>query len=400
MNQRVLKINKYNAFLSLIIIFNLNAFYLIGDQIPVNDICVVLEVVFFLYVYNKVGRKCNKSQYRYFFIAPIFLVLSSSYMAYISYGQPIFLGIRAQRHWIIAMLMYFPITWLIKTKKLTLKSIYKILDNLGLIYIILIFIQYFIGDRFELMHVQSNMRYGSIRLYVSTYFLLMIYFIHLRNIFLKSKYQFKDFFYVFTILLIHLFVTKSRMSLATLVLITIILIMIQRLTTKKLLALFAILICGYLFLTSSIGIQIINAILTIGQDAGVAIRDTGRIFYLENIFTNPLTLLFGKGFANLDWPQTVVATKYNLGIYFNDNGIFGLLFYYGFAFVIWMALSNIIFLRDSWKNNKSWMFFYLFTGLIGIYTLLPYCYAYDISFALTCACIQPNNNNKQKLFSK
>lgn len=394
-----LKINRYLAFITTIIFFNLQCFYLVdASKIPTSDIAVLLEAAFMVYVYCKC--KCNrKGKFSLIFTVPIILVLTSACAAYKNYGQPLYLGIRAQRHWLMAMLMYFPLNRLIISKKLQVKQLFNLLDKIVFVYSTLIIIQYLLGNSFLFMHVKNNMRYGSIRLYVSTSFLTISYFYHLKLILDGKKIVGKDAFVILITIFIYLFVTKSRMALVVLAGTTSIAILSFKMTKRKLIYISIAIIGACTFLPTSMGQTIIDSIFgATSIDAGTVIRDVGRAFYMEKTLSTPLTALFGSGYANLDWGPTVTGIRYLEGINYNDNGIIGLFFYYGFAFVAWMLFSHIKIMKNAWKYEHKDIFFYLLCGLMGIYTLFPYCYVTDISFATVCAIVagtQKNEHNRK-----
>lgn len=393
-----LKVNRYILFIGLIVFANLQCFYLVDTtKIPTNDIAVLLETLFIIYVYCKCRHnRHEKIRYSFIFTLPIILVLTSTYTAYINYGQPIHLGIRAQRHWIMAMLMYFPIARLIKLEKVRVEQISNLIDKMMIVYATLVVSQYFLANIVRFMYVPINSRYGSPRLYISTYFLLISYFYHLNLVLKNRKIKIKDAFIIIITLFIHLFVTKSRMSMVMLVGVSAIALLMMKLTRKKILYIGIAVAVVCIFMNTSMGQQILDSLFGAASiDAGTVIRDVGRAFYMEKTLSTPLTALFGSGYANLDWGPTVTGIRYLEGINYNDNGIIGLFFYYGFAFVAWMLFSHIKIMKDAWKYEHKDIFFYLLCGLMGIYTLFPYCYVTDISFATVCAIVAGTQKNEQ-----
>lgn len=392
----MMRINKYYTFIVLIIFFNLQGLYLLDDTVfHTSDVAVILEIAFIAYVAIKGGYK-GKSRYQILMLMPIVLMFTSSYSAHLHYGQPLWYGIRAQRAWISAMLMYFPISGLIRNKKISINNIAKILDRMIFVYMILLIVQFFLGSSVAFLHLSISSRFGSARLYASTYFIVLVYFIHLQRIIEQKRLRLFDVMIVGCTIFIHLFVVKSRMGLAALILATAFAVFSAKFTGRKL-ALICIGLLGVaIFMVSPYGQMVFDAMFgSTAQDAGTEIRDVGRIFYIEQTLSTKMYALFGSGYANLDWGPTVIGTRYLEGIYYNDNGIFGLFFYYGFAFVAWMLYSHIKIMKDAWKYEHKDIFFYLLCGLMGIYTLFPYCYVTDISFATVCAIVAGTQKNEQ-----
>ncbi len=397
---RMLKINKYYTFITLIIFFNLQGLYLLdADTFRTSDIAVVLEIAFILYVAIKGGYK-GQSRYKILMLLPVALMLTSSISAYLHYGQPLLYGIRAQRAWISAMLMYFPLSGLLRNEKITIEHIVKILDRIIFAYMLLVIIQFFLGTKIVFLHLSIGNRFGSVRLYISTTFVLLMYFIHLYKIIEKRNARFFDALIVGCVVFIYLFVAKSRMGLAALILATAFAVFSARFSGRKLIFICIGLFGAAIFMISPYGQMVFDSMFgSTAQDAGTAIRDVGRIFYIEQTLSTKLYALFGSGYANLDWQPTVIATRYLDGIYYNDNGIIGLFFYYGFAMVAWTIAVHIKVMKDAWKSNTREVFMYLISSLIGVYTLFPYSYVRDISFAIALAFVEKQvlDNQSERL---
>lgn len=396
---KLIKINKYYTFIVLIVFFNLQGLYLLNDAaFHTSDVAVILEIAFVAYVAIKGGYK-GKSRYQVLMLLPIVLMLTSSYSAHVHYGQPIWYGIRAQRAWISAMLMYFPLSGLIRNKKISISNIVKILDRMIFAYIILLIVQFFLGSSVAFLHLPISSRFGSARLYASTYFIVLVYFIHLQRIIEQKRLQLFDVLLVGCTIFIHLFVVKSRMGLAALILATAFAVFSAKFTGRKLALICVGLLGVAVFMASPYGQMVFDSIFgSTAQDAGTKIRDVGRIFYIEQTLSTKMYALFGSGYANLDWQPTVIATHYLEGIFYNDNGIIGLFFYYGFSMIMWTVVAHFKVMKDSWESGTREIFMFLLCGLIGMYTLFPDSYVTDISFAIALAIadnrtIQSRKNN-------
>lgn len=397
----MLKINKYYIFIAFIIFFNLQGLYLLDDTVfHTSDVAVILEITFIVYVAIKGGYK-GKSRYHVLMIMPIVLMFTSSYSAHVHYGQPLWYGIRAQRAWVSAMLMYFPLSGLIRNKKISINNIAKILDRMIFVYMILLIVQFFFGSSVAFLHLPISTRFGSARLYASTYFIVLVYFIHLQRIIEQKRLRLFDILIVICTIFIHLFVVKSRMGLAALVLATAFAVFSTKFTGRKLALICVGLLSVAIFMASPYGQIIFDAMFgSSAKDAGTAIRDVGRIFYIDQTLSTKLYAIFGSGYANLDWQPTVIGTHYLEGIYYNDHGIIGLFFYYGFSMVAWSVLVHIKVMKDAWKSNTRDIFMFLLCGLIGAYTLFPYNYVTDISYTIALAITDNRLLEKQRISLK
>lgn len=394
----MINLNKYYIFIALIIFFNLQGFYLLDETVfHTSDVAFILEIVFIIFASLK-GAYKQKSRYLVIMLLPVVLIFTSSYSAYMHYGQPLWYGIRAQRAWVSAMLMYFPLSGLLRGKRISIAGIITVLDRMIFTYMVLLVVQFFVGSSVTFMHLQTSSRFGSVRLYASTYFIVLVYFIHLQRLIERKKIQIFDIFILGCTFFIHLFVVKSRMGFMALILATAFAILSARFTGRKLALICVGLLGTVAFMSSSYGQMVVDAMFgSTAQDAGTEIRDVGRVFYIEQTLSTKMYALLGSGYANLDWQPTMMATRYLEGIYYNDNGIIGLFFYYGFAMVGWILIAHIKVMKDAWQSRARGIFMFLLCGLIGAYTLFPYSYVTDISFAIALAIVEEQVSNKDRL---
>lgn len=395
-NRLVIYYNKYIIILAVIMFLNLNGFYMLNN-LPVSnqDISVILEVMFIAYVMLFVKGKYHYSYGKYIFVAIVF-VFTSSFMANYSYLQPLWYGIRAQRQWICAILMYFPIAKLIRRGSLTKRELLGMIDVMNIIYIILIVLQYFLENRVQFMEVGMGERYGSIRLFVDLTFILISYYMHLLRLITTECKHGTDIFFVIATLFINIAVTKSRMGIAALLIASALTVLSIRFTIKKLILIIVLFILAALFLSSNVGQDMLALIFNPDNSIGgntSEIRELGRTFYIQSASKEWRTLFFGCGFANLDWPQAVIGSGYNLNYNYNDNGMFGLFFFYGLTFVIWTITFYTKLLKVSWKSEK-FIFFMLIADLIGCFSLIPLIYTSTLGFALVCVILEENKDTK------
>lgn len=395
-----IKINKYLFLLTLIILLNLNFFYLFADPIiKFSDLAIIVELVFMLVVYTKYGfEKPDLSTILFLF--PIVLAITSSLMANRNYQQPFRMGIYPQRSWLVGMLMFFPIKKLLSKNALDLKQILKILDWVVGIYIVVLTVQYLLGNKVQFLDVLLTQRYGGVRIYANTNYLVFIYILYLSTILEGKKIKAIYIFYIISTWFVFVFITKSRMSIIALALSTLIMVFFSRFSGNKLFSMVIIILGVSLFFNTPYGKSVYDSILgNTVEDAGSRIRDVGRTFYLTKIAANRLNTWFGVGYVNTNWDQSVLESGYSNLINYNDNGIFGMLFYYGYTFVIWMLVSYFSLIVKAINNKRYSMIIFMLYGLFGIYTLLPGIYAQtsDLTFVLCAAIIWSKVNDDTKL---
>ena len=388
------KINILTLLLFCIIFFQLNAFYLIDNaQFPIQlqDMAIVLEVIFFLVVYRRKDqgklREINGS-----FLIPVLLAFTSAIMSYIRYQQPFLMGIRAQRAWIVSMLMYYPISMVIRQGRFSIHKLLNLVDGINFIYFVLLLAQFILGDRFMLLEISTNQRYGTIRLYAVTSFMLISYALHLWKLLTINHIKVVDCFFVFSTIFTYFFITKSRMAMVALMGATVIVVLKQRLSVRKLLIFSLAIFAFCIFLGTDAGTEILQLAFggenVVTENDTSVIRNIGRDFYISEVTSSLKTLIFGCGFINIEWEPTLKAVRYNENIFTVDNGIFGIVFMYGLLFLIWMVIMYCKYIKEAFIYKNDFGICIFLVGILGCYSLYPECYQNNIAFTITCVVFE------------
>lgn len=398
MKGMTIRANYLSMLLFGIIFFQLNMFYLVDQsQLPIKfqDIAIFLEVVFFLTVYLKVDTKVDytyKNLGKWLFIVPIVLGCTSSMMGYIRYNQPFFMGVRAQRAWIAAMLMYYPLSTAIRTGRYSIEKLLNLIDKINIVYFLLIFAQYIVGNRYLFLHITTNQRYGTIRLYVSISFLLISYALHLWKALSNKHIRVGDCFFIVSTLFTYLFIVKSRMGMIALMGATIIVLLKQKFTKKNFVIILLACVALFVFFNSEAGSEIVKLAfeseITSTENDTALIRDVGRTFYISEVKSSLKTFIFGCGYINTDWKQTVRATRTDENIFAVDNGLYGLVFMYGMIFLCWVVVLYFRYIKNAFKNKNDFGVCIFIVGILGSYSLYPECYRICIAFPLTCVIFE------------
>lgn len=370
----------YYLFIAVIIILNLQCFYLLNISIT-NAIVVPLEIIFFIFTFVTV-KKEGKGKYNIEILFLLFIMLSSAYMASRTYGQSIVLGILGQRFWIFSMLMYFPISRLYRASIVSIDGIFKVIDRINFIYIILIFTQFILGTNHQFFQIMSNERNGSIRLYINMSFLVLSFFWHLYKLLNNKNYKLDDLFFIFSTIAIYFLVIKSRMGLFSLIIAMILMIFLRKHSIKSIIIMLLFILVGLGLMRTNM----INAIIfkITGIDAETTsdiVRSMAREKFMGEVFQTKLNTILGCGYVNTKDMNAFIQSGIEQGLNYNDVGIIGLIFYYGFLYPVWMVFIYVKAIIEGLNNQKFVIYFLLF-GLLGIYTLLPGSYVTDISFAL------------------
>lgn len=400
-----MRVNYISLLLFGIIFFQLNGLYLPdGNQFPVQfqDMAIILEILFWIVIYTKKDDR-NEAAYskstKWLFIMPVLLGCTSALMGHIRYLQPFFMGLRAQRAWISAMLMYFPVSRAIRTGRYSIEKLLGLIDKINVIYFLLILAQYIIGNQYIFLHAGVDQRYGSIRLYVSTSFMLISCGLHLWKLLKSERLKFVDVFFVVATLFTYFFVTKSRMGMVALIGAVTIVILRQKFTEKKLIILSIMVIAACVFLSTDAGSEILNlafgAEITANANDTSLIREIGRTFYISEVMSSLKTFVFGCGYINSDWAPTVRATRMSENIFVVDNGIFGIVFMYGMLFLCWAITLYYRYIKKALKYKNDFGLFVFLVGILGCYSLYPECYRACMAFPLTCVIFEEMCNRSE-----
>ena len=382
-------VSKYMLIICILLVLNSRIFYLINvDSLPIgySDIALLAILFFEGYVIIKLWRCKAYYRYQVFVLSVIPLAIISAFMASKTYGQPLTMGLFPQRGWVIWMLGYFPLIKLLKNQYITVDNILNVMYKIALVYLAVVTVQY-LFPQIPLLHVQSNIRYGEVRLYVgdSPIILLAGYSLHL---FLKKNSIQHGIFFAWCIVLESM-IMKGRAGTVTMLLSAMICLFLEKENINR--KLFHFLLAGIavlIFMQIDMGQQLITALLGQSDLETGYVREVGRILYLELLSKNVLTTFFGCGYANANWNQAVYyimgSGRYEqegLSILTADNGMYGFALYYGLMGIIWAVVMYIYCFKHAWRiykasGNFMFMFFLIwdFTGFQTLY--------FDCTYAL------------------
>lgn len=383
----------YVALIGLIVFLQFDGLYLLNaDKLHTSDASLILIAVLFVTVYVQYP---GRVVYRYQWLILFSLVLAAiaSYTAVINYHQPFLMGFRALRSWYCTMLLYFPIAKLLKVRRLNVSQLINMINVFAALYVSLGFLQFLLGSRMVFLHIGMGERYGSVRLWMDMTLPVLAYFIALSRILKTEKSKIANYCIAISMLVFCVFVVKTRMIIVTVVITTLIAILLQRNTLKKITTSIGFIAIVLLALSSQIGSDILDMAMGRESTQGdtASIRQAGQEFYLMHTVDSVPHLLFGNGFPNIDVAGVPEITGRTQGFAINDNGLYGLLYVYGLMFVVWIVVVHFRLLRDSFGMRLIGLPCFLINGLLGMSTLYPYCYS-DFStvvcFPLVCAIIE------------
>lgn len=325
--------------LVLTLLLSENFMCLIGqDQkimgIPIIDGFLVIATVWIIGITLHYSDKYRfKYRFKWIMAFACILVIVSSIQSMRLYGQGIGLGIRPQRYFLIWALSYFPIRKLMANSIVSYEKIEKLIYKIGIAEIILYIAQFFLRNVTTFLAVKSNNVYSTTRYYFSTILLCLLIFICLDKIFQKQKIIFNSVL-IAGALIVILMVGKMRLNFISVVGAIIIGVALWRKGGQvKMLFIVLGVICGVLISNTEVVQSIMPAINRTGQIDTLAIRDIGREFYIETVYQHPI---LGAGYINTQWPAAYAAARAGEGISWVDNGVFGIVFFYGGLGLLWI----------------------------------------------------------------
>lgn len=358
-NKAKINKNQVEFFILLVLMHNIGQLIAIDQPVigPIkyHDVILLYCIYYFLknyiqYPADFFSGLCRKEA----FFIPV-MVVTSAVAAFFFYDQNILSGVLTQRAFLIIFFMIFPIRAQIKHNILTFEVILKIVSLVATLEATLLLIQYFLGENYYFLAVSYTMRYGSIRILITTiymYIAAMYALIHL-----LKKENMLQYCMILLVITAYIFlVNKGRQVYVEYVFILGIVFLFSEAQLKVKLVLGAIgaIFGGGYVLQSGVMQDLINIFVNGGYDQNLSYRLNAQSFYITTLNENPMAWLFGYGMGNSTLENSQIATGATQGFLLADNGIFGFLFSYGLVGLAWYA--SILFkefaLIKSMRKNK------------------------------------------------
>lgn len=363
-----------STIITIFLLLSENLLYLIDvDAINISgslnykDFYLIPFIIIFIHFYF-INR--NKTNYKFGMIIILLLlfVVISSVQARINFGQPFSLGLRPQRGYFLMLLSYFPLKKLFSKYPELISIITKNIMVIGSIAAIMYLFQQRIYNDFNFLHVLAKTRYGSIRLYFDSAFVVVAMLIA-ADFFYRS-FNFKYLFPIILGILYEFLVSKGRLE--STVVIIVLFIGFQFGTKKRTWKIFGYFISILLFviLINSIYFQALIEPDQSGVGDTMAIRLDGRELYYLQLFQNSTSFMFGVGFPNLLHQKAANMSGIINEIYLADNGMSGFFYVFGFFGVLLVILYVLKMLKYALfvkkvSGNSFYLMFILFNVFLS-----------------------------------
>lgn len=403
------KKDQYYFILFLLFVVDLNFLNLIDTAtfniggIYYTDIVFLLNISVFLYQIIKDRFQIVKKINITYVLCVIVLMVLSACAGHITYNQSIVAGIVAQREWVSWMLLIYPLSRWIQLQKLSVEGIKKCIINLCNIYALISIIQYLLYDVVKFTYTMVNNRYGSVRLYFNTIFFCFAIGIVIDDLISGPKHSLKNSAIQWIELLAYLFVivfiTKGRMQTISLLCAIIVCSLIRRdmRIDKKIILCLLMVVLTYVFMNSTMGQDILDAIMGTSENDTLSVRDSGRVYYLGLYTQSWKRILFGCGFANSHNSYAIkilnpLWEEYGSARYYlEDVGILSPLIKYGLVgivFWIGVVIKNISLSYKIYNKSGEMAYLqFLLIDLIACATLIPTMFNTTILFPLITVLI-------------
>lgn len=371
-----------NWIIALFLVLMENCFYLIDtDRIPLgySDLWLILFVCYYTFQYVKRNNRnfyIKKYNFRLVMYLLITIVVLSSIQAGFEYNQSILLGLRPQRRFLLLLICYYSLRLQFQRNKIEFDDIETIIINIGIFESILYCVQQAVFSSISFLHLSYNYRYGSVRLYIDS--VVIVFMI----LFSFNKYIRNNKLYHLLPVALGLYyeitVSKGRLECIGIFAALIISFLLwKELSTRKFIGCIILIIAVVIFANTSIFNNFVMALEIkfglVSQSSyldTMAIRNDARTFYMNELFKSPIRVLFGCGYPNTDFQPAAIASGFNQGFIFADNGIFSFIYAYGLLGILFLLCLYFGCMRSAieiykCKNDVRYLTFFIFIVAIS-----------------------------------
>ncbi|MDO5424828.1 MAG: hypothetical protein Q4F41_13990 [Eubacteriales bacterium] len=336
-------IRKSTLMIVIVMILMHNVFYLAPNSFgPISyaDFLFLFSIGVVFYYFTKDRRMLFRGNFaRLVWMVPM-LIFLSSFAAWYNYGQPITSGILTQRYWFSTIFLYFFFVYMIEDGKLDYDFFFRILNGIVIVELILYFTQFFIGDTFMFLNINHNYRYGTLRLYCNTNYMVLAALNALFRGCSEKKSRVFNFALTAAVILYFFLVNKGRSATIGFMigLAMVVLFSPVRMRYKILIGAIAFVI-GLNYLWTSTLVQDFWGVVVGGQmDGTYNVRLRSQEFYMKKWQSSPVAFILGYGYGNSKIGASMVATGASQGFGYADNGLYGFVSCYGVVGLLWYLL--------------------------------------------------------------
>ncbi len=404
----VVKINRYCILLFTLMVLDLDCFYFVNRYstyilgIGYTDLLVLIRILVVVYtIINNHGRVSKPAFFNVLLIGTVILSITSAFAGKMVYGQSIISGIIAQREWISAMLMVYPIlTWL-KNRQITLNQVIKTIAIVSVIYVGICILQYYLIDKIMFLQTNINQRYGEARLRLSNVFLVILSGFLIDNLMEKSKkHEGKalSILVLFGYFFLVAVITKGRMAtLAAVGGIGVSVLLRRSSASHKIISIIVLLATIIFFANSQLGKDALDVLFGSGTGISadtISVRNVEAAYYIEMTTNSFWRILLGCGYPSPS-PSAQSISSPTIGYwtyYTTDVGIIGNFYCYGLLGIFWyiMIYGNVLIkgYKIYKRSNRICYLQFFIIDVLGCISLWPLCFNFTIALPLFLAMLE------------
>mgnify|MGYP004538124911 CR=1 FL=1 len=384
----------YLSYLFFIMAFSIRGCYLLPTEFSIfgltlRIICLGINLGFCILVAYQYGVSLLIEKVDGWFLFSIVLAVIGTVMAYFSYNQPMISTFLIQMYIFSYTLLFIPIRKLIDRKIISYYDLKNLVYVFGIILLVLLCLQFFFRNNIQLLNVTVLERYGGARYYLDSSYIALLIAIAIGEIIKRKRIVFNSII-VLAGIFVEVNMIKSRAIMIALIFSLLITVLVVRQVSWKKVLISIICFAGavYFFNYTEMGIDTISSIME--ADTSLSIRQAARNFYLNKFWENPF---WGSGYVDSYYSMSAKLSGQNQGFYYVDNGIWGILFYYGIIGILW-SIGGIVprifeSVKEARNNGEGFPIFYIiyicallntvqfdfFRARMGftLYALLLYC---------------------------
>lgn len=368
--------------------------FIIPGLLRFSDLGLVFGTCFIFWVYFCTkGEKRIKYNYKYIVCMYVLIIVISSYKANQYFGQPMFMGIRATRLQLMAMVLYFPITKAIQTGLIKRNDLLNIMYTIATIELIVYSLQFVLVNFMKFTYIDtSEIRGTSARLRFSYILPLVMGMISLgRAMDSNSKHKCLNLLYFIWSAFLLIGICKHRAPSIVLIATCIVAYIIwkKNISEKIIYGILCFTICFSFVINLDI-VQLTIESLTnkSSMNNTLDIRKAGQEYYKEKLKESPI---FGYGWPNSQWKRAVYGSGQQYYYYIEDNGIYGFAYMYGLAGVLLIILLYFKNIKKSIKlyslNGNAGFLLYNIFEVGNLYIGLHWYYHYYIIPFILMFCL-------------
>ncbi|HEX3047258.1 MAG TPA: O-antigen ligase family protein, partial [Bacillota bacterium] len=299
--------------------------YNIVDVALVATVAVFVKIVIVQKGYRYLfGRKTFSGN----ILAFLALVLVWILVPYVLYGQPLMMGLRAARRFLL-VLLYFPFTVFFRQED-DRQNFIKTLRLMALLIASLYLAQFLLIGKIVFLYLRLSERYGGVRLHIYGMGLIIAGLILVFNELFHKRYRTPAFFYLdkmrllfqcALLLFVVVFISKARTNLVGIAAIfTVILFTSRRINLLQKILIVFFLGVGFMGLIFSNAFDPLVLLFNnelFAENSNITIRFQALNYYWDLYRRTPL---FGMGIQNLLYPNNPLNAGFGAGYMLVDIG--------------------------------------------------------------------------------